>query len=278
MALFGVPSFVLTEMSVARRPQPDTKPVVFIQGRKPGFWGFVLTLLQLEPICSFKVTENAVSIHRASLFGSSTIVCPVNRIASAFFGLTRPIMLLVQGVMFFLGGVTLFFVEDAAAFGAVAIVLGLIAFVLYFVKKKVVIGIETNGGKTYALAFKGAILGGKRIDEKQAEMVVYVIRDIILRLAGEPAAEYAAAPAAAEPAYLAQEAVAATPEPAFPAQQAVYPAAEPAAPPPLPPLAAAPATVRLDCSACGYMRDLEPKYAGKRVKCPKCGAAVRLPG
>ena len=241
---FLIPKYALTEMSVSRTPMPDAPSLVLIEGRKPGIMGLLLTLLRLEPVCKLKVSENEILVHKTSLFGQTHQVIPINRVASASFGVIRPLWQLAAAIICFVAGCVFLLTGAASITALILLVVSAIFFVSYYIGKSAVIFIESTGGGWQALGFKGALIGGKRVDEQKAQAAVLVIRDIIL----------------ASERFLGSRST------------------SPVSKDETSPRAQAPASVGvlLECSSCGHTQRIAAKYAGKRIKCPKCACTVQV--
>lgn len=182
------PALVLSKFAVNEDLPKEEPPIIEIEGRKPGFLAFVLTIMRINSSTRLTVTSTDVSFRSGSMFGEITSVMPLSALASAHSGLAKPIERLAGAVAIFMGamstGLGMMASRNAEAGMAVMVLGGLVAFFLlvsYILSKKMAIFVESSGGATFGLVFKPSIIEGVTVDDVKVRAVVGLIRDLAAR-------------------------------------------------------------------------------------------------
>lgn len=71
-----------------------------IEGRRGGIISFLLTVLNLNPVTSFKCYHNRIEFKRTSLSGEQLIIIPLTAVTAVQSGFTKPIGFLFAGIVF----------------------------------------------------------------------------------------------------------------------------------------------------------------------------------
>lgn len=173
------PALVLRRFEVS-----DTdEPAVLIEGRPSGFTAWILTMVGLDTLTTFTVTEDEVRIKSASLSGEIHHVVPTATISSTHSGYTQPIGLLILAGIVLLASLLM---ALKAAEGAKAVILlsGLVAAIacalLYVFNRKIAIVVETFGGMKIGVAMKPSAIEGVHVNlQKSLKAVARVNRIIV---------------------------------------------------------------------------------------------------
>lgn len=160
----------------------DESPAVLIEGRPSGLMSWILTVFGLEALTVFMVTDEQVRVRRASLFGEIHDVVPTAAVSSTRCAYLQPTGLLIfAGVIVVLSLV--FALVDrghAAADILFGLTVGIICAVTYVLQRKIVISIETRGGRPVGVAFKPSLIEGVYVNLPKALAVVARINNIVV--------------------------------------------------------------------------------------------------
>lgn len=181
-------SLVLQKFSLAVEPQVTPQPTVEIVGRMQGVAAFVLSLMGFSPISRFTIAGPEVRYQTSSLFGQRSQFIPLRCVTTLAAGIHKPISMLIWAILIVAAGAYMSVSGRSWAPIAIALVVGIVLFVLYFITKKFYIEVYSQGGPPISLLFKPNVLEGVPIDVDQALEVVGVIRDMILAEGAETGA------------------------------------------------------------------------------------------
>ena len=139
---------------------------VKIVGRAPGIISWALSLMGIDAVTTFLVTENQIRYETGSWQGQTKVVVPLNVITRSYYGYEKPW-------------------KEAVAIGLLlspVFGLGLIAGPLYyFLNKNLHVGFVEMSAWSASIAFKRSVIEGKNIDEKEAEKVLKIVQMLVDR-------------------------------------------------------------------------------------------------
>lgn len=173
-------TLVLQQFTLAVEPQVTPQPTVEIVGRMQGIVAFVLSLMGFSPISRFTIAGPEVRYQSSSLFGERSQFIPLRCVTTLAAGVHKPISMLVWAILIIAAGAYMSVTATSWAPIAIALIVGIVLIVLYFITKKFFIEVYSQGGPPILLLFKPNVLEGVPIDVDQALEVVGVIRDMIL--------------------------------------------------------------------------------------------------
>ena len=157
-----------------------TGTLLNVEARQPGFGAFLLNLMGLDPNASVRVTNGAISMRQASIYGMDQVTAALTSVGAFLGGYRKPVPYLFAAAFFLFGGLIGGIAVDAFAFlfgfGAI---LALVNFVLYVFNKQMYIGFETSGGEKHTLVFKQAIIEGVSVDIRRVEEAIQMVNDLI---------------------------------------------------------------------------------------------------
>jgi hypothetical protein len=165
------PALVLKQFAT----DPSTGRVHII-GRRPGFIGWLLSVMGVDANTELVIHPSEVTFRQASLFGETVTTCPISRISSVSAGYAKPVEYLI-----------------AAVLSVITLIGPFIMLALFFLEKRVFISVETTGGATYAIAFKRSIIEGVAVDQERAKEVLALVQRNILMSAAADAGRHAPA-------------------------------------------------------------------------------------
>ncbi len=182
MILSLSPTLVLRKAHIDDRPSAST--LVEVTGRASGFISWLLTLLKIEPVTTLLVSPSDCSFKSTSLMGIKHVFVPLYDISSTACGYHRPLYYL-----FFAGviGASSLLVPDIRAqsgFFWVGMLLALGLVLAYFLTKKILISVETNGGHVLGLQFKPSVIENVSVDLAQALKLIRVVNNAVLSAKG----------------------------------------------------------------------------------------------
>ena len=152
-----------------------------VEARQPGFGAFLLNLMGLDPNASVKVTNGAISMRQASIYGMDQVTAALTSVGAFLGGYKKPVEYLFLAAFFFCGGL-IGGIAVIDAFGFIftfGCVCSLCCFVLYVFNKQMYIGFETSGGEKHTLVFKQAVIEGVRVDIARVEQAILMVNDLI---------------------------------------------------------------------------------------------------
>ena len=167
---------------------PHHDPLVVIAGRPDGLWAWFLSVIGLGTLVRFEVTRMAVQreITQPSRYVIDS--APINNISSTNFGSSKRMSFFVIAVILMLAGAVGLAVTFLAAIkerelgigGSVATtVVGFLFLIGYLLSKRIVIQVETGGGRFIGIKFKPSVLGKMTVDSDEIAKVVRIINSLI---------------------------------------------------------------------------------------------------
>ncbi len=156
--------YVVKTWDVGTKPNEEGN-YVKIGGRAPGLWSWFLSLIKIDPTISIIFTQNKVIYESGSWQGKTRRVIPINSISSFYYGYTKPwkealVMGIVLGILTFGLGL-------------------LVGLIYYFLNKTLSIGICEKSGVMSGIDMKRSVIEGKKIDEKDAELVCSILERLV---------------------------------------------------------------------------------------------------
>jgi hypothetical protein len=175
---------VLSKLSIT--PAGETK--IFIEGRKSGFWQWVLTLINLSTRYTIEVKQSDITFTADKDKLGSLSLTPMQKIASTFYGAYNPVWYMIFGITLAIDGLNMIFMpkglseipDIAIGTGIACILLGIILAVLYFFNKSHLISIRTFGGNDYMFFFKRRITENAEANTDRAEEAITLINNLLL--------------------------------------------------------------------------------------------------
>lgn len=156
--------------------------LVDIGGRASGVIGWLLTVIGLYGERSFRVAGKQISFETSSRFGQLHQVVPLTNVSSTHCGYSKPIGLLILGVLFGIGGILSAFSRQPGN-GPVVLVLLIIGalFVIgYLLSKKIVISLQSDGGMQMGLTFKRSVIENIPVDIDKALQTIKFINEKVI--------------------------------------------------------------------------------------------------
>lgn len=179
----GGPALALTRFRI--NESASDGPLLEIAGRRGGLMGWLLTSLGIDIETSLVLHQRELSFKSTSFFSKTISLVPLTRVASTHCGHVKPFIPLVLAIMSFLGGSIIFLNErDLSGAWMASFAVGVIALLVYKFGQKVMLSVETTGGKLLALAFKRSIIEGVNFDLDRALEVVEILNRQVLAMNG----------------------------------------------------------------------------------------------
>lgn len=188
------PTVVLQRLQLNRGLRRQALPAIEIAGRREGLFAYLLGLVGLSPVFSFKVTALEARIEMSSLLGQRLEIIPLRNISMVTAGTRKPIDALLIGAV--LSALTLFASVGLALAGEFTallfcLLLGTLAsaglFLYYYWGKRFFLRLVSHSGFAIHLAFKPNVIEGVELDLTRVETLVSVVRDLIADAVGSSA-------------------------------------------------------------------------------------------
>jgi hypothetical protein len=184
--LLGGALLALTRFHTTQAPPSQTQPLVWVEGRRPGLAGFVLSKIGIDTTTALIISPRDVTFRSGSLFGQMSSMMPLTSVASVHAGHSKPIHYIALAVLFSLFGVMSAVMGIALGanggvmIGAVCMVIALAMMIAYALNKRFALYVESSGGATLGLVFKPSVIEGVQVDSQRVQAVVDLTRELIL--------------------------------------------------------------------------------------------------
>jgi hypothetical protein len=145
---------------------PETENFLIIEGRKTGFWQWVLVQLKLGNRYQILVNKDQITYSEDSAKGSILLLTPLSKIASTGGGYSKPIGLLITAALLVVFGIIGLFNGDGetVALGVIGILVAALLVVLYHFRKSFFINVQPVSGAVFGLTFKRSIIENVEVD------------------------------------------------------------------------------------------------------------------
>lgn len=173
------PTLVLRRFKIDEAPLANI--LVEIVGRASGVTAWLLTVIGFDAETSLKVTDKEITFRSSSLFGQTYQVLPLQSVSSTHCGYSKPIGYFIMGAIFLIGGLLSWLGQRGGnTIILPGLVIGGIFLTAYYLSKKIVISLETNGGMVLGLSFKRSVIENVSIDIEQALKVIRILNQKVI--------------------------------------------------------------------------------------------------
>lgn len=170
------PTLVLRKFYVDETSSSNT--LVDIVGRASGMTAWLLTTIGFDTETSLYVTAKEIYLKSSSIFGQTHQVVPLPTVSSTHCGYSKPVGHLITGLIFFLGGLILGLGQRGGGlFFILGLIIGAMSIVAYYLYKKIVISVETSGGRNIGICFKRSVIENVDIDIANALKAINIINN-----------------------------------------------------------------------------------------------------
>ena len=149
---------------------------IHIVARKSGLISFFLTLLGIDATTSFRVFADRIEVSEGSLSGQINTTMPLRSISITTCGYTKPIALIVLGVIFVLAALPTL---------GISLIPAIICFIYYFLNKSLLISVVSNSSWPAGLCFKRSVIEGVKVEFEQAQEVIRIINELTMSQASK---------------------------------------------------------------------------------------------
>lgn len=149
---------------------------VHIVARKSGLISWLLTLMQIDTTTTFRVFADRIEFAEGSLSGQICTTMPLRSISITTCGYTKPILLIVWAIIFFLLAIPSF---------GVTLIFSILCFIFYFLNKSLLISVVSNSSWPAGLCFKRSVIEGVKVEYQQAEEVIRIINELTMAQASK---------------------------------------------------------------------------------------------
>ncbi len=137
---------------------------VRVIGRKSGLLSWFLSIVGIDTTTIFEVFQDHISFEEGSLSGRIKTTIPLASVSCSSSGYFKPIIYLVIGIPLL------------AVFG-----LGIIPIIYYFLRKSLLVSVTSHSGVVAAIAFKRSIIEGVKVNATQADEIIDIINQLVLK-------------------------------------------------------------------------------------------------
>jgi hypothetical protein len=176
---FAGPTLVLRKFKINESPIDNV--LIEIVGRPEGIIGWLLTTLGLDAETALKVTDTEISFKSSSLQGELHRVVSLQSVSSTHCGYSKPILFMIIGVIVIIGGILGGIAESSVSIFFVGLILGMVFVNLYWLKKAIILTLETSGGMVLGLAFSRSVIENVSIDMEQALNAIRTINKYVVK-------------------------------------------------------------------------------------------------
>lgn len=178
------PALVLKEFTVS--PRPIDSYYIRISGRPQGVLAWLLSLSGIGTDTSFYVSAGDVNFSSASLSGKFRSFVPLRNVASAHSGYSQNIALIFVAGILALGGliVAASVKEGGATVFLVGLVLAALCLLAFWLSRKMILAIETNGGMILGVKFKRSLIENVPVDFQETAEAIRVLNLLIAQSHG----------------------------------------------------------------------------------------------
>lgn len=147
---------------------------VHVIGRQGGILAFLLSLMKIDPVTELKCNDERVEVTQSSFFGRQTIFIPHGAVTGIVGGFKKPKSLFLTMIFVLFFGATAS-VELGAGVLLGALVISLILFIYYILKKEMALHVQNGGDTLWGLSFKRSVIENVAIDINKVNETIRVI-------------------------------------------------------------------------------------------------------
>jgi hypothetical protein len=151
-----------------------------VTGRQAGLMAFLMSLAKIDPITEIKCNDERIQVVQSSFFGRQTIDIPIGAVTGIVGGHKKPRGFLVAiPIVLILGGSMTGSAESAIPI-LVALVISVILFIFYIVKKEMALYVQNGGDALWGLSFNRNVIEGVAIDNEKVDRAIKLINRKVL--------------------------------------------------------------------------------------------------
>ena len=158
----------------------DGPEFIHIVARKSGLISFLLTLLGIDATTTFRVFADRIEFVKGSLSGQISTTMPLSSISITTCGYTKPIALIVLGVIFLLLTIPVCLASESSMWIFIFLIAAIICFIYYFLNKSLLIWVVSNSSWPAGLCFKRSVIEGVNVEYEQAQEVIRIINELTM--------------------------------------------------------------------------------------------------
>ena len=153
-----------------------------IVGRASGLLGWILSLFGIEPITSLSCNKKSIKFEKVAIKnGKNTLNVSLASVSGVYSGINKPFALLVFGIIFIFGGLFGSIAFNNFYMFFLALIIGAVFIIFYYLKKTMTFGVYCGGDKPIAtICIKKSIIEGQSIDESKYEFAAKALLQAVL--------------------------------------------------------------------------------------------------
>ena len=183
----------LQKVQTKQRPQKPTPPVVGLQGRTPGFFGWLLSVVGLGNTTTLMVSADELRFDKTGFSGKTLTIVPLSEISLIESGKSKNVALLIAGFATMFPAIVALFQAGVIPFALVGVV-ALIFLLAFFMSTNYVLAVRGADGSSIMLKIKPSKPSGIKFDEAQLTSITRVIFDLVRDAKGLTGGSYTPPP------------------------------------------------------------------------------------
>ena len=148
---------------------------VAIVGRKGGLVAWLMSLLGIDSTFTLQIYRDRLESTEGSLSGRIKTVIPLTALDTYTSGYTKPVLYIVYGVVALIYSIFCF-ANGMGGMGFAVLLMAAVFFVLYYLRKCLVLAFTTSGANGIYFLFKKSVVEGISVDAEFAERVSDLVK------------------------------------------------------------------------------------------------------
>ena len=155
---------------------------IHVVGRQSGLIAFFMSLAKIDPTTEIKCNDERIEVTKSSFFGQQSICMPIAAVTGIIGGYTKPKSLLFGMLPVMFVGFSLAQPMRSSVPILVAVVLCIVMFVMYMLKKEMSLFAQNGGDTLWGLTFKRSIIEGVDVDSQKVNTAVGLMNSRVIQL------------------------------------------------------------------------------------------------
>jgi len=147
---------------------------VMLVARKAGLAAWFLALLGIDSTFTLNIFRDRIESIEGTLSGRIKTVIPLTALDTYTSGFTKPVMYIVQGFIALI--LSFYFLSQSTGLGLAVLVIALVLFVLYYLRKCLILSFTTAGANGIFFLYKRSVVEGIDVNENFAERVSDLVK------------------------------------------------------------------------------------------------------
>ena len=146
-----------------------------IVARKSGLISWLLSLIGIDSTFTFRAYRDRLESEEGSFSGRINTLVPLSALDTFTYGFTKPVILLVFAIAFFVFAITPF--SSSGFLGFVLLICSAVFAFLFYLRKSLLLNFTTSGANGIIFVFKRSVIEGVNVDENMAKEVSEIVKE-----------------------------------------------------------------------------------------------------